>query len=126
AVHGLNARGPAARQATLDYYRPHSRNNEIPMRGPLSILTVPGAIDGWRVVHERFGRLAWAELFDAAIGYARDGIPVSRSLADWTAQDQPILSAYPATAAFFLTCNRVAREGHRTVQNGAPPSRQAI
>ena len=126
AVHGLNASGPAARQATLDYYRPHSRNNEIPMRGPLSILTVPGAIDGWRVVHERFGRLAWAELFDAAIGYARDGIPVSRSLADWTAQDQPILAAYPATAAIFLPGNRVPREGQRLVQSDLAHSLQQI
>jgi gamma-glutamyltranspeptidase len=40
-VHGLNASGPAARAATLDYFRPHSENNEIPSRGPLSILTVP-------------------------------------------------------------------------------------
>ena len=33
-VHGLNASGPAARAATLDYFRPHSENNEIPSRGP--------------------------------------------------------------------------------------------
>ena len=78
-VHGLNASGPAARMATLDYYRPRSKNNEIPARGPLSILTVPGAIDGWRLAHERFGRIAWGELFDAAIAYARDGVAASRA-----------------------------------------------
>src|SRR5262245_28153539 len=113
AVHGLNASGPAARQATLDYYRPHSRNNEIPMRGPLSVLTVPGAIDGWRVAHERFGRLEWSKLFDAAIAYARDGMAVTRSLADWLAQDEPLLAAYPATAAIFLPNKRVPRVGQR-------------
>ena len=37
-----------------------------------------------------------------AIGYARDGMAVSRSLADWLAQDEPILATYPATAAIFL------------------------
>ena len=94
-VHGLNASGPAARMATLDYFRPHSENNEIPSRGPLSILTVPGAVDGWRAAHERFGRLAWSDLFDAAIIYARDGIAVSRSLIDWLVQDVPILTALP-------------------------------
>ena len=125
-VYGLNASGPAARLATLDYYRPRSVNNEIPARGPLGILTVPGAIDGWRAVHERFGRLAWAELFDAAIGYARDGIPVSKSLADWSAQDQPILAAYPATAAIFLPGNRVPREGQRLVQSDLARSLQNI
>src|SRR5262245_32235697 len=96
-VHGLNASGPAARLATLDYYRPRSVNGEIPARGPLGILTVPGAVDGWQAVHERFGRMPWSDLFDAAIVYARDGVAVSRSLADWLAQDEPILKTYPAT-----------------------------
>ena len=101
-VHGLNASGPAARLATLDYYRPRSPNGEIPARGPVSILTVPGAVDGWHVVHERFGKLPWGELFEAAIVYAREGVAVTRSLADWLAQDEPILKKYPTTAAIFL------------------------
>jgi len=101
-VHGLNASGPSARLATLDYYRSRAKDGAIPMRGPLSVLTVPGALDGWRMAHERFGRLAWHDLFDPAIIYARDGVPVSRSLADWTVHDVPILSAYPATAAIFM------------------------
>jgi oxamate amidohydrolase len=125
-VHGLNASGPAARAATLDYYRPHSVNGEIPSRGPLSILTVPGAVDGWRMAHERFGRLAWSELFDAAIGYARDGVPVSRSLLDWLVQDVPILATYPATAAIFLPGGGVLAEGQRLVQADLARSLQEI
>jgi gamma-glutamyltranspeptidase/glutathione hydrolase len=125
-VHGLNASGPAAREATLDYYRPRSPNNEIPARGPLSILTVPGAIDGWRLAHERFGRLAWGELFDDAIAYARDGMAVSRSLADWLAQDEPILAGYRSTAAIFLPGMRVPREGQRLTQGDLANSLQQI
>ncbi|MBV9687877.1 MAG: gamma-glutamyltransferase [Alphaproteobacteria bacterium] len=125
-VHGLNASGPAARTATLDYYRPRSKDNEIPARGPLSVLTVPGAIDGWRLAHERFGRLDWSRLFDAAIGYARDGMAVGRSLADWLAQDQPILAPYPATAAIFLPNKRVPRDGQRLVQGDLARSLQQI
>ncbi len=115
-VHGLNASGPAAAKATLDYYRPRAKDGEIPARGPLGALTVPGAIDGWRLAHERFGRMPWRALFEPAIGYAREGMPVTRSLADWTAQDEPILSAYPATAAVFLPGGRVPRDGERLVQ----------
>jgi gamma-glutamyltranspeptidase/glutathione hydrolase len=125
-VHGLNASGPAARLATLDYYRSRSKDNEIPARGPLSVLTVPGAIDGWRLAHERFGRLAWGDLFDPAIAYAREGMPVSRSLADWTAQDEPILASYAATAAVFLPGERVPREGQRLVQGNLARSLQLI
>jgi oxamate amidohydrolase len=125
-VHGLNASGPAAREATLDYYRPRSPDNEIPARGPLSILTVPGAIDGWRLAHERYGRLAWVELFDDAIAYARDGMAVSRSLADWLAQDEPILARYRSTAAIFLPGMRVPREGQRLTQGDLANSLQQI
>jgi gamma-glutamyltranspeptidase/glutathione hydrolase len=126
AVHGLNASGPSARLATLDHYRTRCKDGAIPMRGPLSVLTVPGAVDGWRVAHERFGRLPWHDLFDLAIVYARDGVPVSRSLADWTVQDVPILSAYPATAAIFLPGGHVPREGERLVQGDLARSFQLI
>jgi gamma-glutamyltranspeptidase len=126
SVHGINAGGPAAAAATLDYYRPRSKNGEIPARGPLGILTVPGAIDGWRLAHERFGRLAWSELFDPAIGYARDGMAVSRSLADWLAQDESILGAYPSTAAVFLPGGALPREGGRLVQADLARSLQQI
>jgi gamma-glutamyltranspeptidase len=125
-VHGLNASGPAAREATLDYYRTRSKDNEIPARGPQSALTVPGAIDGWRLAHERFGRLPWDQLFDAAIGYAREGMAVTRSLADWLAQDEPILATYQATAAIFLPDKRVPREGQRLVQGDLARSLQQI
>ena len=83
-VEALDASGPAAAGATIDLYRQHGP--EIPARGPLAALTVPGAIDGWRMAHERHGKLPWAELFSAALHYARDGIPVSRSLADWLSE----------------------------------------
>ena len=115
-VHGLNASGPAARLATLDYYRQRSENGEIPVRGPLSALTVPGAVDGWHAAHERFGRMPWSTLFEAAIVYAREGVAVSRSLADWLGHDERILKNYPATAAIFLRGDRVLRAGQRLVQ----------
>jgi oxamate amidohydrolase len=116
-VQAIDASGPAASKATLDYYRPRSKNGEIPARGALAALTVAGAVDGWRLAHERFGKLPWSSLFQAATGYARDGMPVSRSLADWLAQDEPILKNNVETAAVYLPGNRVLREGERLVQS---------
>lgn len=116
-VRAIDASGPAAGEATLDHYRSYAVDGEIPARGPLAALTVPGAVDGWRLAHERYGRLPWDSLFAAATGYARDGVPVSRSLADWLAQDRPLLAAQAATAAIFLPGGRVLRDGDRLVQS---------
>jgi len=125
-VLGINASGPSAHLATADYYRPKSNNGDIPTRGPLSVLTVPGAVDGWRLAHEKYGRIVWSELFDAAIGYAREGIPVSRSLADWLTQDEPILRTYPTTADIFLPGKRVPRDGQRLNQGDLARSFEQI
>ena len=115
-VQALDASGPAAGKATRDYYRKHGCTDQIPARGPLAALTTPGAVDGWRVAHERHGRLPWASLFADAIEYARNGIAVSRSLADWLAADVSILQQFPDTARIFLPGGKVLREGARLVQ----------
>lgn len=115
-VQALNASGPAAQAASVARYRERGHSGGIPERGAPAALTVPGAVDGWRMAHERFGRLAWADLFGAAIEYARKGMPVSRSLADWLVQDLPILRQFPATARIFLPTGEPQREGARLVQ----------
>lgn len=112
----LDASGPAARQATRDYYRNHGCTDQISARGPLAALTMPGAVDGWRVAHERYGRLPWASLFADAIEYARNGTAITRSLADWLAADEPILQQFPDTARIFLPTGNAQREGARLVQ----------
>jgi len=125
-VHAINASGPAAQLATLARYRGNAAADEIAARGPQAALTVPGAVDGWRLAHERFGRLPWADLFAPAIGYARDGVPVSRSLVDWTAQDVPILTQHPDTAAVFMPGGRVPADGDRLVQTALARSLQHL
>ena len=123
-VQALNASGPSARAATRDVYREHG--SEIPMRGPRAALTVPGAVDGWRAAHERFGKLEWPDLFDSAIHYAREGMPVSRSLADWLVTDLPILREYPDTARIFLPEGEPQREGGRIVQKDLARSLEEV
>lgn len=115
-VQALHAAGPAAKAATRGYYRERGCTDQIPARGPLAALTIPGAVDGWRAAHERHGRLPWADLFADAITYARDGMPVSRSLADWLAADEGILEQYPEIARIYLPEGKVLREGERLVQ----------
>ncbi|MCC5972149.1 MAG: gamma-glutamyltransferase [Pararhodobacter sp.] len=90
-VRALNASGPAAGKATIDHYRAQGCDDAIPPRGAMGALTVPGAVDGWREMHEAHGKLDWADLFADAIALARDGYPVSTSLASWIVRDRELL-----------------------------------
>jgi len=79
-VHGLNASGRAGAGMTIDAYR--ARGLEaMPVRGPLSV-TVPGAVDGWFALHERFGRLEMARLARDAVRHAREGFRVTQFASD--------------------------------------------
>jgi len=115
-VRALNASGPAAELATRDYYREKGHRDEIPSRGALAALTVPGAVEGWREAHEHYGRLDWTDLFADAIRYARRGLAVSRSLANWIHEDLPVFAEHPSSARVFLDGGRARRQGERLVQ----------
>ncbi|MBU6374265.1 MAG: gamma-glutamyltransferase family protein [Alphaproteobacteria bacterium] len=80
-VHALNASGPAPTGMSLKQLTAVSKGPTIPALGWAPV-TVPGAMDGWRLLHEKFGKLTMAEILAPAIGYARDGFPVSPVIAD--------------------------------------------
>lgn len=80
-LHGLNASGRAPRGQTLEQLKAKlADKNDIPDFGSLSI-TVPGAVDGWFMLHEKFGRLSMSENLAPTVKYARDGFPVSQVIA---------------------------------------------
>jgi oxamate amidohydrolase len=125
-VRALDASGPAAAKATRNFYSEQVDGDEIPARGGLAALTVPGAIDGWREAHDAYGRLSWRELFDDAIRYAAHGLAVSRSLADWLVQDVPVLEKDEDAAAIFLRNGEARRDGERLVQESLARSLDTV
>ncbi len=54
---------------------------EIPMRGDVRAVTVPGCVDGWLSLHQRFGRLPIGDVLTPARDYAERGFPASPLLA---------------------------------------------
>jgi len=54
---------------------------EIPPYGPLPI-SVPGCVDGWFMLHERFGKLPFNEILQPTIDYATNGFPVTQVIAN--------------------------------------------
>lgn len=109
-VHALNGSGRAAAQASRERYRA-AGHEVIPQRGPLSLVTVPGAVDSWCMAHERFGKLSLADDLAQAIAYARDGYPVSAGQARFTAATADVLAQHGPTAGTFLPGGRVPQAG---------------
>ncbi len=80
-LHGYNGSGRSPKGQTLDELKTRLRGRRhIPQRGALS-LSVPGAIDGWFALHEKFGRLSIRDVLAPAVAYAREGYPVSQFVA---------------------------------------------
>ncbi|HEY1950482.1 MAG TPA: gamma-glutamyltransferase [Bryobacteraceae bacterium] len=72
---GLNASGPAPRALTPEFLH-KTGYTAMPSKGIHSV-TVPGAVDGWARMHQRYGKLPWKDLFQSAILYAEKGFPVT-------------------------------------------------
>ncbi len=72
-VVGLNGSGRSPKALTLETQRARSKNGRIASFGAISV-SVPGAIQAWWDLHQRFGKLPWKDLFDPAIAYAEEGV----------------------------------------------------
>ena len=75
-VVGFAGSGRSPRGLTLETVRSRARNGALPPYGAVTV-SVPGTVDAWWQLHQRYGKLRWAELFDPAIAYAEGGVPLS-------------------------------------------------
>ena len=80
-LHGLNASGRApAGRSLAELKKKLEGRTKIPAVGSLPV-TVPGAVDGWFELHKRFGRLGMDKVLAPAIGYAKEGFPLTQLIA---------------------------------------------
>jgi gamma-glutamyltranspeptidase/glutathione hydrolase len=83
-VVGLNGSGRSPRGLSLETVRSRAKNGAIPSFGAISV-SVPGAVQAWWDLHQRFGKLPWKDLFEPAIAQAEEGAPVSQNVAFYLA-----------------------------------------
>jgi gamma-glutamyltranspeptidase/glutathione hydrolase len=75
-VVGLAGSGRSPRGLSLETVRSRARSDgTLPPYGAVTV-SVPGTVDGWWTLHQRYGRLPWADLFQPAIAHAEEGAPV--------------------------------------------------
>ncbi len=113
-MHGLNASGRAPRKWTPEHF---SRYDAMPLRGWDSV-TVPGTVSAWRALSDRWGVLPFAELFEPALRYAREGYMVSPTVhRQWQAQVAEMLPQ-PGYREAFAPHGRAPLPGERFVCPG--------
>jgi len=114
-LHGLNGSGRSAHAMTLADLEARGLSS-MPSAGPLSV-TVPGCVDGWFSLHERFGSLPMPRLLAPTIAYARDGVPITAEVADVMADGrllQRLEGRGPDAANFrrlYMRDGRLPRKG---------------
>ena len=108
-LHGYNGSGRSPQSLTLAEFKRRGLA-EIPPTGPLPV-SVPGTVDGWFALHERFGRQPMADNLAPAIRYAREGHPVHEVIAYYWDRSVPRLSQYPGFREQFTIDGRAPRKG---------------
>ncbi len=106
---GLNASGRSPALMTLDYFKDNGLDL-IPAFGPLPV-SVPGAVDGWFELHERYGKLPMDEVLAPAIRYAENGFPVSELIAYYLDLSARRFEEYPGFSETWMPGGATPRKG---------------
>lgn len=108
-LYGYNGSGRSPKSLSLAEFRKRGLS-DVPSYGPLPV-TVPGAVDAWFALHERFGRKSMVDDLAPAIRYAREGHPVHEVIAYYWNASVPRLSKWPGFKEQFTIDGRAPRTG---------------
>jgi len=108
-LYGLNGSGRSPKSLSRQWFIDNGYE-KIPSHGPLPV-SVPGTVDGWFMLHDRFGKLPMKQLLQPTIDYAEKGFPVSQLIAYYWNRSVPILSEFPGFAEQFTIDGRAPKAG---------------
>ena len=107
-LYGLNGSGRSPYDLSLEYLKEKGLKS-IPTRGPLPV-SVPGCVDGWFTIHDRFGTMPMEKVMAPAIQYAREGFPVTEVIGYYF-QSSARLARYPGFKEIYMSNGRMPRKG---------------
>ncbi len=106
---GLNASGPAPKALSPEFLAKLGFKS-MPQSG-IHSFTVPGAVEGWAKMHQRYGKLPWKDLFQSAIAYAEQGFPVTEAIQESWADSAARLKDHSESVRVFLPGGKVPKIG---------------
>ena len=123
-LYGLNATGRAPYELNRRVFE-RLGLDRVPGGGPLT-WTVPGAVDGWDRLLDRFGTMDFADVLAPAIRYARLGFPVSEIIQRQWLGAESMLARWPDSARTYLPNGRAPRVGEVFKNPGLADTYEAI
>lgn len=106
-LQGLNASGRSPLGLSYDILKAELDKlgrHDLPPHGMLPI-SVPGTVDGWFEMHQKFGKLPMSTILQPTIEYAEKGFPVTELIAYYWNRSVPILSPQPGDFKGAFTIN---------------------
>lgn len=120
-LHGLNGSGRSPLSLSYDMLANELKKlgrNDLPPHGMLPI-SVPGAVDGWFELHNKFGSMPMRDILQPAIRYADNGFPVSELIAYYWDRSVPVLSQQPGDFSGTFTIDGKAPAKGQMFKNPA-------
>ena len=103
-LYGLNASGWAPAGLSIEFLKKQGFQ-DMPLRG-IQAVTVPGAVDGWQKLLDRFGKKKLSEVLAPAIRTADEGFPVTEWTSELWRANADFLRGNEAAARTYLPDNR--------------------
>ena len=108
-VLSINAEPRAPKLATIEWYEKNN-GGKIPDSDGLLSGGIPGVVDAWYILLDRWGTMSFEQVLQPAIELARDGFPISEGRASAIAFTKKILK-YPTTVKIYLPNGQPPKPG---------------
>jgi gamma-glutamyltranspeptidase / glutathione hydrolase len=107
-VWSINAEGTAPQLATIEWYK-QNNNNRLPSSDGLLAGTVPGVVDAWFTLLDRWGTMTFAQVLQPAIDVAEQGFLLSEGLVPSMGSRK--LQKYPSSAKLYSANGKPPQAG---------------
>ena len=108
-VYSVNAEPRAPKLATIEWYEKNN-GGKLPDSDGLLAGGLPGVVDAWYILLDRWGTMSFAQVLQPAIDLAENGFPLSEAAASQIADEKKILK-YPTTVKIYLPDGHVPEAG---------------
>lgn len=120
-LYGYNGSGRSPKSLSYEGMKAELEElglDSIPSKGVLPI-SVPGCVDGWFALHDRFGELPMQEVLQPAATYAREGFPVTEVIGYYWGRAVKIFAEQPGFLGVYANADGSAPKKGELFKNPA-------